>query len=106
MSPLPIIVDFEILEKRLSGLLMGDVDGVPHALLLERAEEGFHYRIIPTIAFPRHAYDHPCLLQSLTVRAAGLLAASITVMQESRLRTATAYCHLQSPGDELFITGC
>jgi hypothetical protein len=38
MSSLPVIVDFQILKKRLSGLLVGGANGIAHALLFERAK--------------------------------------------------------------------
>lgn len=105
MPPLPIIVDFEMLEKRLPGLLMGDVDESSHALLFEQAKERFHRRIIPTIAFAGHTHDHPRLFQLVPIRVTGVLAPSITVMQESCLGTATAERHLQRFGYQFLIAG-
>jgi hypothetical protein len=51
MSSLSVIVDFEVLKKGLSGLLMGGVDLITDALFFERPEETLHSRVVPTIAF-------------------------------------------------------
>jgi hypothetical protein len=51
MPPLPIIGDFEILEKCLPGLFMGGVDLVASTFLFERPEETLPRCMIPTLAF-------------------------------------------------------
>jgi len=50
---------------------------------LERAEEAFHHGVVVTVALASHAGDDPLIVQQLLERAAGVLHASVAVMDQS-----------------------
>jgi hypothetical protein len=39
MASLPIIIHFQVLKERASGLFMGGIDGIAHTFLFEGTEE-------------------------------------------------------------------
>jgi len=96
MPPLSIIVDFEILEKRLPGLFMGRVNLIAYTLLFERSEDTLHRCVIPTIAFTRHTDHCPHMFKALLISLAGILTPAITMMEESHFGTAMRDGHIQS----------
>jgi hypothetical protein len=79
MLPLPIIVDFDVVEKRL--LSPGNIleFAVMDELGLYCVEERFCHCIVPAVSLPTHTLHEPVLFQHCPEIPAGMLNASVTV---------------------------
>src|SRR5579875_68332 len=85
MTALPIVEGLDVLKNRQPSLLASLI-GVPvRPLSFERAEERLHGGIIVAIAFATHADLDPQLSQHGLISAAGLLATTIGMVQQSCL---------------------
>src|SRR5579884_2532888 len=96
MKPLPIGEDFPVFEKDGTSLLMGSELMALDALGFDGSPNGFHQSVIPTIPFATHAHRHPLFNQESTIGAAGVLTATIRMMQEVSANLPSAQGHLQS----------
>src|SRR4029079_17533267 len=83
MRTLPIVEDLDVLEdlaaragSRLEGL-------IAHQLLLQRREEALCNGIIPAISLSAHALAHAVAPEPSSERVARILAAAVTVEEES-----------------------
>ena len=65
------------------------------ALTLQAAEEPLDHRVVPTVTLAAHALDHTMLFQDIPVLMAGILAASIRVMDQPSTWLATPDRHQQ-----------
>jgi hypothetical protein len=96
MSSNAVVIDFQVGEEGQACRFMRWIDRVAHAFLFQRAKETLHHSIVPTIPLARHAHHHPNFQKVASIDTAGVLAAAITVMQESRLGTAASHSHLEA----------
>jgi hypothetical protein len=89
VSPLAIVEDLDVLEEFPAGLLARLWPSSPRKQLrLQRAEETLHNSVVPTVAAPTHAGSEPMPGEPLAITSGGVLAAAVTVMEETRTRLA------------------
>ena len=84
MLPFPVVKHLDVLK---AGGLHDGVGGVAnamHPLVLEAVEPTLGWRVVPAIPFAAHRTGHAVFLEPVLKRMAGVLAASVGVMQQSR----------------------
>ena len=88
MLPLPIVVDFDVVEKSL--LSPGDIleFAVMNELGLYCVEEGFCHCIVPAVSLPTHTLHEPVFFQHCSEIHAGILNTSVTMNHQPSTRTA------------------
>jgi len=80
MPPSGIIEALDVIEHVGFRLVLRSVRGPRRALGLQRGEEAFHRRVVPTVARAAHATGEALVRQHALERLTGVLAASIGVM--------------------------
>ena len=55
VHPLPVVKDFDVFEDAAFGFLVRLISLLVDEFDLHRFEEGLHRRVVPTVAFTRHA---------------------------------------------------
>ena len=84
MTPITIVKNLDVFKNIQAGLISGSVVAVKGQFSFERAEETFHRRVVIAVTLATHATDHLELCQQRLILIAGILAASIRVVQSSR----------------------
>src|SRR5579864_2612632 len=74
-------------------------------LHLHGGEEGFHHRVVVTIATSTHAASDAVSGEDRLIIGAGIWTAAIGMMQQTALRAATAQRHVQRLHDEVSVIG-
>lgn len=82
MESLAVIEGIDVVEDRPGGLSVVLKTGAVDKLLLERAPEAFYRGVIVAVATAAHARRHVPGGQMLAVRFAGVLAATVRVLEQ------------------------
>ena len=69
MSPLAIIIDFNIVKNIRFGYCSGPIVNPMYPLPFEQSKETFHHRVIVRIPGPTHTGHDPLILEELSVLA-------------------------------------
>src|ERR1700731_3681170 len=95
MSPLAVVEQFDVLEQLAACLSSGTPPALIDQFDFERGEKAFGHRVVPAVAFTAHAALDAVYRQQLLIVAAGVLAATIRVMQQTLRRLTVLQCHLE-----------
>src|SRR5215510_8757065 len=88
MAPAAVVESFDVLEHRATGLDPGLPPAGVNQFDFERSEETLRHRVVPAVAAAAHAAPDPVQRQQLLVVVAGVLAATIRMMQQPWCRLA------------------
>ena len=96
MEPLSVVIGFDVFEDEIAHGASGQQF---QALVLQfgfkRAPEGFHDGVVVAVCFAAHAGNQSVLLERLAVGSAGILYATIGVMDDLSRMAALLHRHLQ-----------
>ena len=101
VSTLRIVEAFDVVEHIGSGLVSGSVHSACCSLGFERGEEALHRRVVPDVARPAHRADDTVVRHQPLELFAGVLAATVGMMQQGIGFATPPDRHDQSIGDEL-----
>ena len=101
MPPPGIIKALDVIEHVGFCVISCAVRGPRRALGLQRGEEAFHRRVVPTVAGAAHATREALVRQEPLERLADVLAAPIGVMQHGLGLAPPPHRHHQRIGDQL-----
>ena len=93
MKALAIVEALDIREQVAFGLVVGGVGPVMHQLGLQRVKEALHRRVVQRIGPPAHGRRDACCFQGCLVVAAGLLDATVGMLDQARARPLTLDGH-------------
>ena len=86
MHPSSVVEDLDVLEDGCSSVSSSAIDVTTNQFLLECGKEALSYSVVVAIAFGTHALFHSIAPQTASERTTGVLAASVAVEYEPRLR--------------------
>jgi len=95
MAPPPVVKNLDVFEERGARFLAGSEAGPMNHLGLQRSEEAFHRSVVQAIAPPAHRRCDAAQIEQLLVLPAGILDASITVMEQPFWRAPISDSHFQ-----------
>ena len=101
MTPKTIVEDLDVFKDVQSGLGPGGILLMKDQLSFEGAEETFDRGIVITVTPAAHTSHHARSCQQSLVLIAGVLAAPIGMVQQTRGRLANCNGHLQGINDQL-----
>src|SRR5271154_6438243 len=96
-----VIEDFDVFEDLATSLRPRTPLSLVSELALEGGEEALGHRVVPAVSPPTHAALDRVLCEQLPILTAGVLAATIRMMQESSSGPALRKRHVQSVQREL-----
>ena len=82
MAATPIVPNLDVLEYLLTCLLARGESAAMNQLALQGSEETFHHGVVPAVTTMAHAAHYPVCGQQVLVIYAGVLTASITMMEQ------------------------
>ena len=95
MLSLPVIKHLDVLEARCLHFRVSSVTKAMHSLILEAVEPALRRRIVPAIPFPTHRASHAVFLELVLKRMAGVLAAPVRMVHQTRRRAPAEPGHGQ-----------
>ena len=99
--PFSVVEDLDVFKGRSLDLGMGRIANTMHPLILETVEPALRRRVIPAVAFTAHRAVHAAGLELVLKDMAGVLAASVGVVHQSRYRTPPEPGHGQCIGHDI-----
>jgi len=81
VPPDAVVEDFDVIEDRGAGLGPGGEGSSVYELVLEGAPEGFHDGVVVAVGLAAHGRSYVVVVQHGTIGGAGVLDASIGVME-------------------------
>src|SRR6267142_580487 len=109
VQPLPIVEALDVLEDSELRLCVCLEDAAADELGLEGAEEAFRAGVVPAVGPPAHAADKTVLAKQLTVLGAGVLRASVGMVDEPGRGVTRLECIVQRVQADLGferVAGC
>src|SRR5215469_13603950 len=100
MPSLAVVEHFDIFEYLVAGVSSSTPPALIDQFDFERGEKTFRHGVVPAIALTAHAALYAVYRQQLLILVAGVLAAAIRVMQQTRRRVAVLQRHLQGVQDD------
>ena len=82
MQTLAIVKHLDIVNHIPPRCFPREIDPMIRSLGFQTAKKSFNHRIIPAITFSAHAANHAMLFQLILVDMAGILAATIRMMEK------------------------
>lgn len=101
MTTTAVIKHFDVFEQVRDGFAMRAIPRAVNPLVLQAVEEAFRRRVVPTISFAAHRAAHPVRGQLALEVVAGVLTASIRMMQRAGRGPAAEPRHRQRIGHKL-----
>lgn len=95
MQPTPVVKHLDVLEGRGRHLFMRAPAPAMHLLVLEAVEPTLGRRIVPAVTTARHRAGHAVFNELVLKVFAGVLAASVGVVQHTRRGLSPEPCHRQ-----------
>ena len=95
VEPAPVVRAFDVFEEGASDPILGPGLTFRHGLTLERAPERFHGSVVVAVTLATHAGHQARSLKSVSIALAGILNASIGMMDEPFGRPPLNQCALQ-----------
>ena len=102
MQALTVIKDLDVFKGNSLDVDMGFITNAMHSLVLEAVEPTLGRRVTPAVVLTTHRADHAVFLEFVRKRMAGILAATVGVMHQSRRWTLPDLHHPSWRHEQIF----